>query len=114
LPKIVKKYFIQILFMNTVGEIIRKLREEKEMPLRKLAALLDIDQSTLSKIERNERNANEDMITKIAQIFDTDFKTLKINLLSDRIAYDLLDETLSDEVLKVAEEKILYLKNLKK
>jgi transcriptional regulator with XRE-family HTH domain len=100
--------------MNTVGEIIRKLREEKEMPLRKLAALLDIDQSTLSKIERNERNANEDMITKIAQIFDTDFKTLKINLLSDRIAYDLLDETLSDEVLKVAEEKILYLKNLKK
>ncbi len=51
--------------MNTIGEIIRKLREEKEMPLCKLAVLLDIDQSTLSKIERNERNANEEIITKI-------------------------------------------------
>jgi HTH-type transcriptional regulator, competence development regulator len=100
--------------MNTVGEIIRKLREEREMPLRKLAALLDIDQSTLSKIERNERNANEEMITKIAQIFNTDFKSLKVNLLSDRIAYDLLDETLSNEVLKVAEAKIAYLKKSKK
>ncbi len=32
---------------QTFGETVRKLREENEMPLRKLAALLDIDQSTL-------------------------------------------------------------------
>ena len=42
---------------QTFGEYIRELRENNKMPLRKLAALLDIDQSTLSKIERNERKA---------------------------------------------------------
>jgi transcriptional regulator with XRE-family HTH domain len=40
---------------ETFGEIIRKLREDHNMPLRKLAAALDIDQSTLSKIETNQR-----------------------------------------------------------
>ncbi len=43
---------------QTFGETVRKLREENEMPLRKLAALLDVDQSTLSKIERNERKVD--------------------------------------------------------
>ena len=55
--------------VETFGEMLRKLRETNEMPLRKLAALLDLDQSTLSKIERNERNANADLIEKVAKIF---------------------------------------------
>ncbi len=40
---------------ENLGDYIRQLREQAEMPLRKLAALLDIDQSTLSKLERGER-----------------------------------------------------------
>lgn len=100
--------------IETLGETIRRLREAQEMPLRKLAAALDIDQSTLSKIERNERNANDDMIQKVATLFDVDYKELKIKLLSDKIAYDLIDEVLSDEVLRVAEEKVSYLKKQKK
>ncbi|TLV01347.1 helix-turn-helix domain-containing protein [Dyadobacter luticola] len=32
-------------------EYIRELREEAKMPLRKLAAIMDIDQGTLSKLE---------------------------------------------------------------
>ena len=35
---------------ENIGDYIRQLREQAEMPLRKLAALLDIDQSTLSKL----------------------------------------------------------------
>jgi hypothetical protein len=31
---------------ENLGDYIRQLREQAEMPLRKLAALLDIDQST--------------------------------------------------------------------
>ena len=33
---------------ETFGEYIRRLREEKNLPLRKVAAQLDIDTSTLS------------------------------------------------------------------
>ena len=37
----------QSKFMLTIGEQIRKLREDQGLPLRKVAAELDIDQSVL-------------------------------------------------------------------
>lgn len=103
-----------MLMQKTFGETLRKLREDDGMPLRKLAALLDIDQSTLSKIERNERNANADLIEKLSKIFNTDKKELHINFISDKVAYELLDEESSIDILKVAEEKIEYLKSKRK
>lgn len=95
---------------KTFGETLRQLREENKMPLRKLAALLDIDQSTLSKIERNERKANADIIDKLTKIFKVEKKGLQINFLSDRVAYELLEEEFGVEALQVAEEKIKYLR----
>ena len=99
---------------QTFGETLRKLREDNSMPLRKLAALLDIDQSTLSKIERNERKANPDLIDKLSKIFKADKKELHISFVSDKVVYELLDEESSIDILKVAEEKISYIKQSKK
>lgn len=99
---------------HTFGETLRKLREDNSMPLRKLAALLDIDQSTLSKIERNERKANPDLIDKLSKIFKADKKELHISFVSDKVVYELLDEESSIDILKVAEEKISYIKQSKK
>ena len=48
--------------IQTTGEIIRHLREKKELPLRKIAALLDIDTSFYSKIERNERKDRKSVV----------------------------------------------------
>lgn len=100
-----------MLALQTFGETLRKLREDDSMPLRKLAALLDIDQSTLSKIERNERNANPDLIEKLSRIFKTDKRELHIIFISDKVAYRLLDEESSIDILKAAEAKIKYLKS---
>ena len=36
--------------MKSFGEYIRRVREERDLPLRKVAAALDIDTSILSKI----------------------------------------------------------------
>lgn len=96
--------------IETFGTILRKLREKKKMPLRKLASLLDLDQSTLSKIERDERSANLVLIGKIAKIFKVNRKDMQVNFLSDKVAYKLLDEEFSVEILHVAEEKIKYLR----
>lgn len=100
--------------LHTFGEKLRKLREENGMPLRKLASLLDIDQSTLSKIERNERKANPDLIDNLSKIFKVDKKELHISFVSDKVVYELLDEESSIDILKVAEEKISYIKQSKK
>lgn len=95
--------------MMSIGEQIRKLREDQGLPLRKVAAELDIDQSILSKIERGERKASKEQIIQIARIFKADKKELLINYLSDRVLYDLKDEDLAADALKVAEEKIKYM-----
>jgi len=95
--------------MLTIGEQIRKLREDKGLPLRKVSAELDIDQSILSKIERGERKASKDQIIQIAKIFNVDEKELLLNYLSDKVLYELIDEDLAADVLKVAERKIKYL-----
>jgi HTH-type transcriptional regulator, competence development regulator len=99
-----------MLSRETFGELIRNLREKKGLPLRKVAAFLDIDPSTLSKIERNERMANRDYVKKLSELFEVDERMLTVNYLSDRVTYELVNEELSNEVLKVAEEKIKYLR----
>lgn len=93
---------------ETVGEFIRKLREDSNMPLRKLAAELDIDQSTLSKIETNQRQPTREMIPIIAKVFKTDIKELKVKFLAEKILYELQDEELGLDALKVAEQTITY------
>lgn len=101
-------------YLDSIGTQIRKLREEAEMPLRKLAAFLDIDQSTLSKIERDERRANPQMIEQIAKIFKTDKEKLLITFYSDVVVYEIQKESSFSEILKVAEAKIEYQLTLKK
>jgi transcriptional regulator with XRE-family HTH domain len=93
---------------ETFGELLRQLREQNGLPIRKVAAELDIDPSTLSKIERNERSSNREHVRKLAKLFQVDEKNLLINFLSDKITYELMDEDCSNEVLKIAEEKIKY------
>jgi transcriptional regulator with XRE-family HTH domain len=95
--------------MLSIGEQIRKLREDRGLPLRKVAAELDIDQSVLSKIERGERQASKKQIIRVARIFNANEKEMLINYLSDKVLYDLRDENLAPDALKVAEKKMKYL-----
>ena len=96
---------------KTFGEYIKKLREEYKLPLRKVASVLDIDPSTLSKIERGERTANKEMLPLLAELFNENEKTLGLIFFSDKVAYQLIEEENPNEILKVAEEKIQYLKD---
>ncbi|MBL4752426.1 MAG: helix-turn-helix transcriptional regulator [Flavobacteriales bacterium] len=96
------------MIIDTFGEYMRKLREQEGMPLRKLAAALDIDQSTLSKIERNERRPTKDMIPPLASTFNLDENQLMIGFLTDKITYELADEEAGLEALKRAKRQIEY------
>jgi len=90
-----------------IGSRIRVLREESEMPLRKLAAMIDIDQSTLSKIERNERRVNIEIIEKISEVFNVNKRDLMICYYSDLIANQIEFENDYSEILQTAKNKIL-------
>lgn len=93
---------------KSVGEILREKREEKGLYLRHVSAQLDIDTAILSKIERSERKATKEQIVKLAEILDLNKKDLLVLYLSEKILYEIKDEELGEEALKVAEQKIKY------
>lgn len=99
--------------ISTFGEYIRGLRESAGLPLRKVAAQLDIDPSLLGKIERNDRQPTKDQIKKLAKIFYQDENFLLSEYLSDQIAYKILEGECDFNILKVAEKKVAYLKTKK-
>lgn len=94
---------------KNIGEYIRQLREKENMPLRKLAALLDIDQSTLSKLERGERPLTRQMIPIIAQTFGLNEKELIVKYMSKQLAYQIAGEQYANDILKAAEIEVKYL-----
>lgn len=101
---------IEVMSTETIGEKLRHIREEKELPLRKVAALLDIDVAILSKMERGERRITKEVVLKLADIYDYSADELLVSFLSDKILYEIQDEDLGIEALKVAEERAKYLK----
>jgi transcriptional regulator with XRE-family HTH domain len=71
--------------MRTFGDFIKIKREKLGIPQRKIAAQLDIDTSTLSKIERNERRATTSMLSIISEELDIDLETVEFEFLKDSI-----------------------------
>jgi predicted nucleotidyltransferase len=94
--------------MSILGEKIRKLREERGLPLRKVAAFLDIDQAILSKIERGLRNISREQVVNLALFFQVEEKDLLVSWLSDKLLHELGDEDLALQALQLAEERISY------
>ena len=105
LPKIIKSVFIK---MKSIGNILRELRETKQLPLRVIAAFLDIDPAIMSRIERGQRKASREQVVKLAEYFNVDENELLVAWLSDKVVYELAYEQNAIEALKVAEDKIKY------
>lgn len=98
--------------MDSFGNKIRKLREDRNLPLREVAGFLIIDQAILSKIERGQRKPARELVVKIAGYFDVPANELLIAWLSDKIVYAVEDEEIALEALHLAEEKMTrYIKN---
>jgi transcriptional regulator with XRE-family HTH domain len=77
--------------MKTFGDFIKNKREELGIPQRKIAAQLDIDTSTLSKIERNERRATSLMLNIISTELNIDLETVEFEFLKDSIHSEFND-----------------------
>jgi HTH-type transcriptional regulator, competence development regulator len=97
--------------METLGQIIKSKRESKNLLLRQVAAYLDIDQAILSKIEKGDRKPTKENISKLSEILEIDREELMVQFLSEKIAYEIVEEDCASRALKVAEKKIKYIKS---
>ncbi len=94
--------------MQDIGNLIRTLRVRGGYPLRKVAAILDIDQAILSKIERGQRKVKKEQVIKLAKFFNYNEKEMLVTYLSDMIIYEIGNDEYAKEALQIAEEKIDY------
>lgn len=94
--------------MESVGQLIRRLRLKKGEPLRTVAAFLDIDPAVLSKIETGHRRVTRKQVERLAGYFGAEKKEMLVAWLSDRIVSEIGGESYTREALKVAEEKLHY------
>jgi transcriptional regulator with XRE-family HTH domain len=98
--------------IKSFGEHLRNLRENQSLTLKNVAEQIGIDTSLLAKIERNERQPTKNIIKQVADFFNCNEQELLNNFLSDQIAYKIMYEEADIEILKVAEEKVKYLKTV--
>ena len=97
--------------MSTIlGNRIKTLREEKQIPQRQLAAALEIDTATYCKIEKGDRRAKREQVNVLAELLEVDSKEL-IRLWSADKVYDIIaEEEEATQILNVVAESIVEYK----
>jgi transcriptional regulator with XRE-family HTH domain len=88
------------------GMYVKSQREAKGIPQRIVAHALNIDTSTLSKIELGERQINNAMIKPLAEILEIDYKELQIKFISEKIITDFSGQDYLMEALKNVQQKL--------
>jgi DNA (cytosine-5)-methyltransferase 1 len=90
----------------TFGEYIRQRRSELGFPLRKVAFYLNIDISTLGKIEHEERNLSSELLPKLAEVLETDKKLLTNYYYSSKVIQEIKDYPLYKDVLNIVSDRL--------
>lgn len=88
------------------GAYIKAIRESKGIPQRIVAHRLNIDTSTLSKIELGERPVIIEMVKGLSEILGIDFKELQIKFISDKIFSDYAGQPYLKEALSITMNKL--------
>jgi len=97
---------------TTFGEYIKQRRTELGFPLRKVASHLDLDTSTLGKIEREERNLAKELVPSLAEILETESNELYNHYFSSKLIQELKDYSNYKDVLNIVNEHLeLYITN---
>jgi predicted nucleotidyltransferase len=93
---------------ESIGNTLRRLRVENELPLRKVAAWVDVDVAILSKMERGERRLTKAIVEKLAKLYKHDVDELLVLYLRDKVLYEVGDDHLARRSLLMAEKAVSY------
>jgi len=71
--------------MKKLGQELRKIRESKNIYLRQIASVLEMDTAMMSKIERGERNLQRQQVMKIASFYEISEEKLLTLWVHDKV-----------------------------
>lgn len=88
--------------------LLKNARIEKNLKLKEVAIQTEIDQALISKFESGNRKPTREQLKKLAQVLDIDITQLTIAWLKEKILYEIQDDHVGLEALRVAEAELLY------
>ena len=92
----------------TLGQKVKELRESTGIYQRQLAAILEIGDGYLSKVESDQKVLKREHLKTISETFNSSFSELEALWIATKV-YDIVkDEKEGLNALKVAEEQIKY------
>jgi len=92
----------------TLGRKIKELRESSGMFQRQLAAILEIGDGYVSKVENDQKAIKREHLKTISETFNFSFEELEALWIATKI-YDIVkNEKEGLNALKAAEEQIKY------
>ena len=94
--------------MQTVGEIFKNIREERNLLLENVAAKTGINKSLLSRIENGKRLPTREQVDQLCKCYNAEKNKMIIQWLSEKMVTELKEEEFALEAIQLAEEKIKY------
>jgi transcriptional regulator with XRE-family HTH domain len=92
----------------TLGQKIKKLRENAGLRQRELAYRIGVGEGFLSKVENDQKPLKREDLKKLNELFKTPIEELESLWLANKIYSIIRDEESALSALKVAEEQVKY------
>jgi transcriptional regulator with XRE-family HTH domain len=91
-----------------IGTFFRQKREEKGLLVRQVAAVIEVDQAIISRIENNDRLPTREQVLKLAGLYDLDQKKILSGWLAEKIVREYGDDPYAPEAFKDAHAQIRF------
>jgi Fic family protein/DNA-binding XRE family transcriptional regulator len=88
--------------------LIKIAREKKNLLIKDVAQLLNIDAALVSKWEGGTRKPTREQVVKLARILDLDTDKLLVEWMSEVILHEIGNDDLAMQAMMVAEDKARY------
>ena len=93
---------------QTFGEWLRQMRDEKNVPLRVVAAAAEMDQAHLSKVELGYRVPTDKQAAALARYFDVDSHEMEARRIAEKFRQDFADNPAAEKAVQMLHDAPLH------
>lgn len=91
-----------------IGILFRQKREEKGLLIRQAAAVTELDQAIISRIENCDRLPTKEQLLKLAGLYNLDLKEMMSAWLAEKMVREYGDEPYITEALREAHDRVQF------
>lgn len=90
------------------GKWLRRMRDEKDAPLRVVAAAAEMDQAHLSKVELGHRIPTEKQAAALARYFGVDSHEMEARRIAEKFRQDFADNPAAGKAVQMLHDAPLH------